>query len=504
METVAEALFHRAVERPAHPAIVTADRSRTLSYGELWERASALACYLDAHGVEAGDRVMLAAASSPEFAVAYFATHLARAVAVPVDGSAPLPRLRDLAQRVDPKLVIGNGSIQGARDAAIPSLTLEEVRQLPATRSNSVAFPSAPALADLMFTTGTTGRPKGVMVSHANVASAARHINQVIGNGERDVEVLPLPLNHSFGLMRLRCNVLSGGTVVLCQGFRMPGEIFSALTDHAATGLVGVPAGFAVLLRFGERGLGTVAERLRYVEIGSAPMPIEHKQGLMQLLPKTALWMHYGLTEASRSTFLELHRDRDRLTTIGKPSPGVRVSVRTEQGQELGSGQHGTLWLSGGAVARGYWQDPDLSARVFVDGWVCTGDVASVDAAGYIHLHGRRDDMINVGGYNVAPDEVERVLCEHPAIADAACVAIDDPRGISGSAIRACLVARPGAAPPPARELSDWLAQRLEHYRIPARYDWMDAIPRTASGKIQRASLRTPTAAAAPTEPETA
>src|SRR5690349_1811217 len=353
METVAEALFHRAAERPAHPAVVTADRSRILSYGELWERASALACYLSAHGVQPGDRVMLAAASAPEFAVAYFAAHLARAVAVPVDGTAPLPRLRDLAQRVDPRLVIGNGSIQGARDTALPTLTLEQVREIPLTHPSTLGFPSAGALADLLFTTGTTGRPKGVMVSHGNIAAAARHINQVIGNAERDVEVVPLPLNHSFGLMRLRCNVLAGGTVVLCQGFRMPGEIFSALGDHAATGLVGVPAGFAVLLRFGAAGLGAVADRLRYVEIGSAAMPLAHKQALMQLLPSTALWMHYGLTEASRSAFIELHRDREHLDTIGKPSPGVKVSVRTEQGAEVPAGEQGMLWLSGPAVARG-------------------------------------------------------------------------------------------------------------------------------------------------------
>lgn len=493
METVAEALFHRAMETPAQVAITTADRSKALSYGELWARAAAAACHLSAHGVQGGDRIMLSAASAPEFAIAYFATHLARAVAVPVDASAPKPRLRELAQRIDPRLVIGEPGITGVRGEPLPTIALAELAGLPLLRANSVAFPSEHALADLLFTTGTTGRPKGVMLTHRNVATSAGSINRVLGNSAGDVEIVPLPLNHSFGLMRLRCNVLAGGTVVLCQGFRMPGEIFGALEAHGATGLVGVPAGFALLLRFGAAGLGASRERLRYVEIGSAAMPLEHKRALMELLPNTALWMHYGLSEASRSAFLELHRDRDRLDTIGKPTPGVTLAIRDDQGGELGANEAGLLWIRGANVAHGYWQDAELSARMFAGDWVCSGDVASIDHDGYIRLLGRRDDIINVGGYNVAPDEVERTLCEHPAIADAACVAMPDPKGISGSAIRACVVGRTPDRRPTARELSIWLGERLEHYRIPARYDWVSSIPRTASGKIVRAALRSET-----------
>jgi long-chain acyl-CoA synthetase len=427
---------------------------------------------------------------------------MARAVAVPVDASAPLARLHELALRVDPRLVIGDSPITGSRGEPIPLLTPAELGGLRTEKANTIGFVREHTLADVLFTTGTTGRPKGVMVTHGNIAAAARHINQVIGNRAEDVEVVPLPLNHSFGLMRLRCNVLSGGTLVLCNGFRMPGQIFSALADHAATGLVGVPAGFALLLRFGAEGLGASSQRLRYVEIGSASMPLAHKQALCELLPHTALWMHYGLTEASRSAFIELHRDRNRLDTIGKPSPGIKVSVRDEHGVEVRPGHPGLLWLSGASVALGYFQDPELSARVFVDGWVCTGDVASVAADGYISLHGRRDDMINVGGYNVAPDEVERVLAEHPAIEDAGCIAMPDPKGISGSVVRACLVARKGTVQPSARELSTWLAERLEHYRIPARYDWVASIPRSGSGKILRAALRVEQNATSP-KPET-
>jgi long-chain acyl-CoA synthetase len=489
METVAEALFRRATGRPTHPAIVAADRSASLTYGELWERSRAAADYFRAQGVQPGDHVLLSAESAPEFAIAYFAVHLARGVAVPVDSGMPPSRLEELTQRVRPKLIVGNASVLSNLPGS-NAVALEALSKLPPAGPGVGQFGEGRDLADLLFTTGTTGRPKGVSLSHGNIAAAARHINSVIGNAENDVEVVPLPLNHSFGLMRLRCNVLAGGTIVLCRGFRMPGEIFTALAQHAATGLVGVPAGFALLLRFGQEGLGSLCDQLRYIEIGSAAMPLAHKRSLMALLPRTAIWMHYGLTEASRSAFIELHRDSDHLDTIGKPSPGVQVSVREENGQQVAIGQQGMLWLRGDAVALGYFDDPELTRKIFQDGWVCTGDVASVDSHGFIRLHGRRDDMINVGGYNVAPDEVERTLCNHPSIEDAACVAIADPKGISGNAVKAYVVGRDGQTAPSDRELSTWLAQRLEHYRIPARYEWIAAIPRTASGKIQRASLR--------------
>jgi long-chain acyl-CoA synthetase len=288
----------------------------------------------------------------------------------------------------------------------------------------------------------------------------------------------------------LRCNLIAGASVVLVEGFRLPGEIFAALEKCRATGLVGVPAGFAVLLRFGAQGLGPFAGRLRYVEIGSAPMPIEHKRALMELLPKTELWMHYGLTEASRSLFLEFHRHQEHLDTAGVAAPDVRLSVRAEDGSVCDPGEAGLLWISGPHVSPAYWDDPELTAKSFVDGWVCTGDVAHLDEAGFVHLHGRKDDMINAGGFNVSPQEVERVLEEHPAVREAACIGVPDPRGIAGQVVRTYLVSAVGQAPAADADLSQWVVARLESYKVPMQYRWIATLPRTPSGKLVRAALR--------------
>jgi len=474
ISTIVEAFAERAARHPDRVALIAG--ARRVTYGRLWERARAAASDFARAGVAPGDRVLLSAPSSPAFAYGYLGAHLVGAVAVPLDPHAPAPRREELIRRASPKLAFG----PGFRD-------LEELESVPAGK-DAFKRPAAESLADLLFTTGTTGRPKGVRLTHGNLAAAARHINAVIGNGEDDVEVVPLPLYHSFGLGRLRCTLVAGGTVVLVEGFKLPGEVFSALEKHQATGLVGVPAGFAVLLRFGAKGLGPSAGRLRYVEIGSAAMPPAHKHALMELLPTTRLWMHYGLTEASRSAFIEFHRHRERLDTVGLPAPGVRFRVRTEEGGDARPGTAGLLWIAGDHVSPGYWDDPELSSRIFQDGWMCTGDVAHVAADGFVSLHGRKDDMINVGGFNVSPDEVERALEEHPGVREAACIGVPDPRQIAGHVVQAFLVPRGEGATDD--ELSAWVAARLEPYKIPARYQRVDSLPRTSSGKLVRARLR--------------
>lgn len=486
MQSVIETLGQRAARHPERVALLCGDQRVT--FGELWSRVVAAACYLSDCGVRPGDRVVLSATSVPAFAYGYFATHLLGAVAVPIDPHAPNPHRDELIQRTQPVLVLGVGG-QTEAVAPCPIKAIEELDALPARRRDFTP-PAIESLADIMFTTGTTGRPKGVRLTHRNEASAASHINAVFGTTENDLDVVPIPLYHSFGLGRLRCVLAVGGTVVLVQGFRLPGEIFTALDRHAATGLIGVPAGFAVLLRFGERGLGPFADRLRYIEIGSAPMPLEHKQTLMKLLPRTKLYMHYGLTEASRSVFIEFHRDSAHLDTVGKPAPGVRVEVRDENGKACSPGMRGMLWVGGAHVSPGYWDDAKFSAANFSDGWTRTGDVAHLDEAGFIHLHGREDDMVNTGGNKVAPDEVERVLAEHPAVSEAACVGMPDPRGIAGQVLRAFLVAKANQPPTPDAELSHWVAQQLEQYKVPIRYEWVSELPRSASGKLIRARLR--------------
>jgi long-chain acyl-CoA synthetase len=239
MTSVARALRIRAGEHPEKTAIICGARS--VSYGELWTRVVSTAALLEARGVGPGDRVELVANStSPTFVFGYLGAHLVGAVAVPVDPAAPALRHEQIAAFSGARLVVGAEAGSGAD---LGALSLDEIEALPPS-SRTFADPDENALADLLFTTGTGGLRKGVKLTHGSVVAAATHINATLGNGDGDVEVVPLPLSHSFGLGRLRCNLLSGGALVLTQGFKLPGEIFGALKRHGATGLAGVPVGF--------------------------------------------------------------------------------------------------------------------------------------------------------------------------------------------------------------------------------------------------------------------
>src|SRR4051812_37434672 len=288
MQRVVEMIAERAALHPQRTALIAGPLHVT--YGELWDRIGATAARFLRLGIRQGDTVMVAGLSQPSFVYAYFACHLAGATAIPFDPEAPAPRRDDLIARACPRLILGADKIPQAASGLAHNI--EELTGA-GPRDDSERLPALDSVADLLFTTGTTGRPKGVRLTHRNIATAARHINAVIQCDEGDVEVLPLPLYAAFGLGRLRCGLAAGRGFVLIDGFRLPGEIFAALETHRAAALVAVPAGFALLLRFGARGLAAYADQLRYIEIGSAPMPLEQKRTLMEMLPRTRLWMHY-------------------------------------------------------------------------------------------------------------------------------------------------------------------------------------------------------------------
>jgi len=490
---VVQSIRERAEAHPDRAALVRG--AQRVTYGELWTAIVSGAAHLAGRGVRPGDRVIIAAPSTPAFVFAYFATHLLGAVAVPVDPNAHASRRDELIERTRASVAFGAKGEESELLARIHSI--DEFAQLPKI-ADAPAFPALGLDADLLFTTGSTGRPKGVRLTHENIAVSGAHINAVIRTPEGAAEVVPLPLYHAFGLGRLRCDLIAGRSVILVYGFRLPGEIFAAIEKHNAAGLVGVPSGFAVLLGFGKRGLGRYADQLRYIEIGSSPMPPAHKQELMELLPKTDLWMHYGLTEAARSVFIEFHRHRDRLHAVGLPAPGVEISIRGADGSVQGPGQPGMLWIGGRHISPGYWDDAELTEATFSDGRARTGDVACLDDKGFIVLQGRSDDMVKVGGFNVSPDEVERALSEHPAVNEAACVGVPDPNQVTGQVVCAFIVAADSqklgensdVPTELATALSQWVGAKLEPYKVPKVYRLVKTLPRTESGKLLRRVLR--------------
>ena len=250
-----------------------------------------------------------------------------------------------------------------------------------------------------------------------------------------------------------------------------------------------VPASWGYIKKLSGRKIGQFADQLRYIEIGSSFMSVEDKDLLCELLPKTRICMHYGLTEASRSAFMEFHTEHDKLDTAGKASPYVEVAIFDTDGKRLPTSMEGEVCVKGDHVTCSYWNEPEERfAQDFFDGYFRTGDCGYLDAEGYLHLKSRIKEMINVGGKKVSPMEVEGILNSLPGIVESACVAMPDPEGVMGELVKAFIVCND-------EMLTDSvilaaLRPRLEAYKLPAVIERVPGIPKTASGKIQRLKLK--------------
>jgi long-chain acyl-CoA synthetase len=472
-----------AERQPDQPALISGKHA--LSYAQLWRGSMAVRHWLTQNrGIGPGDRVVMSAGSQGAwFAATYLGTHLAGATAVPLDDRLGETTRRAILDAVAPALNL-SGEHQGELTSLLTAATSGPV----VVDQQQVALQSSDT-ADIMFTSGSTGNPKGVVLSHGNIMAAATNINAFIGNNASDREVLTLPLSHSFGLGRLRCNLLAGGTTILVPGLTFPALTLKALADYQATGLAFVPAGAALMLRFGDK-FAAAACHVRYVEIGSAQMDLHVKRELMRVLPRTRICMHYGLTEASRSAFIEFHADREHLASVGKPTPNVEIRIVDGGGRALPAGSAGDIQVRGGTVMKEYWKNPELTHAVRdADGWLRTSDLGYFDECGYLHYKGRSDDLINVGGRKVYPLAVENCAVEIAGVEECACVAAADPEGMLGEVPVLYVVPAAGSTLTESSLLSR-LRTLMAPYAVPRSIHFVEKLPKTDSGKIRRAALR--------------
>ena len=479
---ILSAIQRHAAETPHAVALISAAKER-VTYAALYEKIVQAAAFLQSHGLRKGDRIALSARTELDFIYVYFAAHLLDVVDVVVDANANPKKLAYILDLTKPRLAFG------FETEVCVSLKYDQIdygRPLQAVDEQSM---SADDTADIVFTTGTTGLPKGVMLSHFNIFSSADNINGFIGNTEHEVEVLGLPLCHSFGLGRLRCTLIKGATMVLVGSFANLKLFFNAMDEFHATGFGMVPAVWAYIRKFSGTRISKFAGQLKYIEIGSAAMPVDSKKELCELFPNTRICMHYGLTEASRSAFMEFHENMDRLNTIGKPvSAKVDIRIFDENGKMLPDGEQGEICVKGNMVTKSYYR-PEENANAFFGDYFRTGDVGYRDTDGNFYLAGRRKELINVGGKKVSPQEVEDAVCSL-GVEDCICVGMEDPNGILGEVPKVYIVKN--GTDMPFDEIRRKLVPLLEDYKIPAAFDWIDEIPKTSSGKKQRLSLRNP------------
>jgi long-chain acyl-CoA synthetase len=485
---LASLLTEGAERSPDAPAVRLGEVE--LTYAELDDRSARLATLLHEKGFEPGDRVGVMLPNVPEFPVAYYGVLRAGGVVVPMN---VLLKRREIAFYLEDSgaklLLTWHGfaaeAREGAADAGAAPIEVE-----------LAAFAATPGLADtaeddtavILYTSGTTGKPKGAELTHANLARNAEVSSRTtceIAGG--DVVLGALPLFHSFGqTVGMNTSLRVGACLTLVPKFD-PGEALATMQRDRVTHFYGVPTMFGALLHHPERESFDTSS-LRTCITGGASMPVEVLRGFEEAFGAVVL-EGYGLSETS-PVACSNHPDRERKPgSIGTPIEGVEMQVVDENDDPVEQGEVGEIVIRGHNIMKGYWQRPEATEEAMRGGWFHSGDMARTDEDGYFFIVDRKKDLIIRGGYNVYPREVEEVLYEHPKIREAAVVGV--PHDEWGEEIGAAVVLHDGEELAP-EEISAYVKDRIAAYKYPRVVWFLDDLPKGPTGKILKREIETP------------
>ena len=504
MENFASTLDYQAERRPDKVVITCGDVA--LTNARLLERVNAVASSLRDLGVGRGDVVAMLMYNCPEFLELVYAVNRLGAAFMPLNYRLAPAEWEYIIGHAEAKVIVADPEFVPALTELGPALPALEHRVVVGgtaadwTSYSSLVDRSAGAyvpvvdvdggeLQRLMYTSGTTARPKGVCISHRNLA--AKNLGYLVQFGFTDAEVTAVtgPLYHVGALdMGGLATLHAGGSLVLQRKFE-PIGLIRMIEQHRATSVWMAPAMVNALLEHRDALAEADLSSLKLVLSGGEKMPESRLETVLDLFP--GLWFAdaYGLTETvSSDTFVPYERMRDKLGSVGRPLPHNQVRIGDDHGRSLPPGEIGEVLIKGPKVFSGYWRDPEATKRSFVDGWFRTGDMGRLDHEGFLYIEDRKKDMIVSGGENIATPEIERVLYEHHDVLEAAVVGHPDERW--GEVPHAFVVLRSGATAT-GEDLRAFCRERLAKFKVPRYFTGVGALPRTPTGKVLKRELRT-------------
>jgi long-chain acyl-CoA synthetase len=468
-----------------------------VTYGELDDRSARLATLLREHGLEPGDRVGVMLPNVPEFPIAYYGALRAGGIVVPMN---VLLKRREIAFYLEDSgakiLLAWHGFLDEARDGADDAgveLIGVEPEDFAATLgalepTTDLAEVDAEDTAVILYTSGTTGKPKGAELSHRNLDENSEIISRttlLISAG--DVVLGALPLFHTFGqTVAMNASMRVGATLTLVPKFD-PGEALATIERDGVTHFYGVPTMYGALLHHPEREKFD-ASTLRLCKTGGASMPVEVLHGFEDAFG-TELIEGYGLSETSPVASSGHPGQVRKPGSIGTPIEKVEMRIVDEEGAEVPRGDVGEIVIRGHNIMKGYWGRPEATAEAIRDGWFHSGDLGREDEDGFFFVVDRKKDMIIRGGYNVYPREVEELLYEHPQIREAAVLGVPHPEW--GEEVGAAVVLEPGEEVAP-EEISAWVRERIAAYKYPRVVWFLDELPKGPTGKIVKREIEVP------------
>jgi acyl-CoA synthetase (AMP-forming)/AMP-acid ligase II len=477
------------------------------TYKQINTKANQLASWLINLGISKGDRVVLLLENCMEYVVSYYGIIKAGAVAVPLSSDLKPDGLGPLLEELEPEVIISSSRFERlfkATDLApykINALLLKSPKQNWTSYSFTVfswediicddatANPEIPInesdLASIIYTSGSTGIPKGVMLSHKNIVSNTKSICRYLDLTDKDIQMSVLPFFYVMGKSLLNTHFAIGGTVVINNKFAFPATVIKQMADEKVTGFSGVPSTYAYLLH--RSPLKNYRDRLnllRYCTQAGGHMSGQIKEELRKVLPAhTQIYIMYGATEASaRLTYLRPDYFSDRMGSIGKPIPGVKMQVLNKSDKVLSTGQTGELVASGPNIMQGYWKDEKATSAVLDKNGYHTGDLGYYDEEGYFFVNGRKDNLLKVGGHRINPQEIEDVLMATELVIETAVIGVPDE--LLGNKLIALAVPRNETSS--KNKIMKLCADSLPKYKLPSSIKLVRLLPKNTSGKIDR------------------
>lgn len=485
-QSIVEAIFHHSDITPNK--LCLADDKGFVSYGGYKDVICRYAACFAGMGLEKSDKIVIEANQSIDYLAIELALHLIGAVFVPVEHNCATDKIRSFVKKVNAKAVVVNNS-DGYGDCRCYTYTqLYEMCQVVEPISIK-EFPKKSTTSEILFSTGTTGKEKGIVLTHANDIALAENVMYGVEMERDNVEMIPSPMNHSHGLRRYYANMYNGSSVVLLGSVMDILRFYKNIDTYKVNSMDLVPTALSVVLKLSKDKLSEYKNQLRYIQLGAAPLLEKDKEKICSLLPNTRLYNFYGSTESGCTCIYNFNTENTKPNCIGKPTHNTTLLIVDDDRKELFSSKSSTglLATKGAMNMVEYFEDETETNQVMADGIIYSNDIGYVDTDGDVILLGRKGDVINVGGNKVSPEEIENAAKTMIGIADCGCIPVPDSS--KGQIPKLFVQMADGEEFNPIA-IRGFLAQKLEPYKVPAIIEQIAVIPRSYNGKLLRKELK--------------
>ncbi len=457
----------------------------SLTYREAWHEIKCVAKNLtELYKIKKGDKVLIRCNQSVDYLIIYLACNLINAVFVPVEESASDERIKEIAEETECKLYINT-----FQDESFCRCTLYEDLFKANDGQYAVLFPDPDDIAEILYTTGTTGKSKGIVMTHRANIALAENVKYGVAMREHNVELVPLVMSHSHGLRTFYGNLLNGGTLVITNGVMNVKAVFTLMDTFKVTALDISPSAAQILIKLSKGEFWKKAGQLDYIEIGTAALPEALKEQLRENLPGVRLYNSYGSTESGRTCALDFSVSDTKKFCIGKPTKNAEIVFTDDDRNpiEATPDSPGLLASRGPMNMECYWKNPDLTREILINGFICTNDLGYFDENGNAFVTGRRDDIINYNGIKISPSEIEEAVATYSAVAECACIGKTD--NIAGQIPKLFVVPKDSKTFD-MDQFQAYLQEHLDRTKMPKLVALIDVLPRTYNGKLDRKALK--------------